>query len=62
MKTTECFREFGSGAALARALNLSRQAIYRWGDEPPPLQQYRIEELTNGKLKRSAHKGMGKRR
>jgi hypothetical protein len=35
---------------LARALDLSRQAIHKWPDEIPELYQYKLHHLTGGKL------------
>ena len=35
----------------AYALGLSTQAIYLWGDIVPEKTAYRIETITNGKLK-----------
>jgi len=52
MKTKEAIKHYGSVPALAAALGLtSRQAIYYWGEYPPPGRQYQIEILTNGALR-----------
>jgi DNA-binding transcriptional regulator YdaS (Cro superfamily) len=53
MRTTEVVKHFGTKAAIARALGITRQSLSQWGDFPPQLAQYRLEELTNGELKRS---------
>jgi DNA-binding transcriptional regulator YdaS (Cro superfamily) len=53
MRTTEVVNHFGTKAAIARALGITRQSLSQWGEFPPQLAQYRLEELTNGKLKRS---------
>lgn len=41
---------FGSRAALARALGVTRSAIYQWSEIPEP-RAYQIEVLTKGKIK-----------
>lgn len=51
MKTSEAVAWFGSVRGLAQALGLTEQAVYLWGDYPPPLRQYEIEELTGSELK-----------
>jgi hypothetical protein len=52
MKTKEAIQHYGSVPALAFALGLtSRQAVYYWGEYPPPGRQYQIEILTNGLLR-----------
>jgi hypothetical protein len=39
-------------SALARALGLKQNGIYSWeGDSMPPIQQIRLEALTDGKLR-----------
>lgn len=45
MTTSEAIREFGSVRKLAAALDLSVQAIYKWGEEVPPLRAYQIRDL-----------------
>lgn len=51
MTTSEAISHYGSIRALAVALDVWPHTIYKWGDKPPELQQYRIERLTNGALK-----------
>lgn len=52
MRTKEAIQHYGSVPALAAALGLtSRQAVYYWGEFPPPGRQYQIEILTNGTLR-----------
>jgi DNA-binding transcriptional regulator YdaS (Cro superfamily) len=53
MRTTEVVKHFGTKAAIARALGITRQSLSQWSEFPPQLAQYRLEELTNGELKRS---------
>jgi hypothetical protein len=60
MKTSEAVARFGSVRGLAEALGVTEQAIYLWGEYPPALRQYEIEELTRGKLK--AERSSGKRK
>ena len=45
MKSDEAIERFGSVADLARALGLSVQAIYKWGEEVPPLRAYQIRDI-----------------
>ena len=53
MTVEEVLNYFGSGAEVGRALNLCRTTLntWRWRGYIPLLQQYRIQELTNGDLK-----------
>lgn len=51
MKTSEAVARFGSVRSLAQALGLTEQAVYLWGEYPPQLRQYELEELTGGELK-----------
>ena len=45
MKKLDLIRAAGSGYALAKILGISPQAVNKWPDEVPALQQYRIKEL-----------------
>ena len=45
MKTAEAIKHFGSIRKLAEALGLSVQAVYRWGEDVPPLRVYQIKDL-----------------
>lgn len=45
MKTSEAIATFGSTRKLAERLGLSVQAIYKWGEEVPPLRAYQLREL-----------------
>ena len=54
MNLTDALKHYKTRTALAAALGITRQAITRWGvTGVPRLQQYRIEELTRGKVKRN---------
>lgn len=53
MRTLEVVKHYGTKAAIARALGITRQSLSQWGEFPPQLAQYKLEELTNGELKRS---------
>jgi DNA-binding transcriptional regulator Cro len=54
MDLKDAVKHFGSQNQLAKALGIARQNITRWvNDGIPPLQQYRLEEITQGKLKRN---------
>ena len=51
MKTKQAIKRFGSAAALARALGISRQSVHDWGDTVPEGRAYQLEVLTEGALK-----------
>lgn len=50
MKTEDVIAHFGSVARAAKVLNLSRLAIYKWGEDVPPSRQYELEVKTAGVL------------
>lgn len=54
MKTKEAIEKFGGTKALADALGLWPQAIYKWGEDVPELRRYQIEEIET---KKKAQKG-----
>ena len=51
MKTKDAIKRFGGVAALAKALSITPEAIYQWGDKVPVLRAYQIEVLSRGELK-----------
>jgi DNA-binding transcriptional regulator YdaS (Cro superfamily) len=51
MRTEDAIQHFGSAAALARTLGISRQSVHDWGDVVPEGRAYQIEILTDGALK-----------
>jgi transcriptional repressor of cell division inhibition gene dicB len=51
MRKKAVIKKFGSAAALARALGITRQSVHDWPDEIPEGRQYQLEILTNGELK-----------
>lgn len=51
MKKKDVLEYFGNVAKTARALKISVQAVYKWGDEIPETMQFKIQVLTKGKLK-----------
>lgn len=51
MKKADVIEYFGGIPQTAKALGLSRQSVYLWGDDVPELRAYQIESLTQGKLK-----------
>ena len=54
MKFEDALKHYGSRNRIAKALGCTRQNITRWAfDGIPLVQQYRLEELTGGKLKRT---------
>jgi len=60
MDKTKIIRHFGGVAATAGALGISRNAVYKWGEEVPMLRQYQIEKLTNGEFRAEAVLARGK--
>ncbi|MER2492339.1 Cro/CI family transcriptional regulator [Catenovulum sediminis] len=51
MKKSDAIAYFGTQKKLADALGISQPAVAYWGEEVPQLQAYRLEKITNGKLK-----------
>jgi len=51
MKTKDAIEHFGSEAAVARALEISRQAVDQWGELVPILTAIEIQRITKDKLK-----------
>lgn len=50
MTKTQAIQHFGSVSALAKALNVTYEAVRQWGGVPE-LRQYQIERITQGALK-----------
>jgi len=53
MTKTQALAHFKNNvSALTRALGLKQNALYSWeGDSMPPIQQIRLEAITNGVLR-----------
>lgn len=51
MTKQQAIKWAGSATNLARVLGLTDGAVSQWGREPPLLQQYRIQSLSDNKLK-----------
>jgi len=53
MTKTQALAHFNNNvSALTRALGLKQNALYSWeGDSMPPIQQIRLEAITNGVLR-----------
>ena len=51
MKTTEAIQHYGSIRKLARALDITRQAVQCWGEYPPRGSQCELQIITDGVLK-----------
>lgn len=53
MTKTEALAYYDNNvSALTRALGLRQNAVYSWeGDTMPPIQQIRLEAITNGALR-----------
>lgn len=50
MEKQRAIEHYGSAPALSRALGISRQAVYQWGDIVPEKQAMRLERITGGTL------------
>ncbi len=50
MKKSKAIEYYGGGSALARALNISKQAVSKWPDIVPIKQALALERKTGGKL------------
>lgn len=51
MKTSDAIATLGGVQKLARLLNCTRVAIYKWGEDVPETRQYELEVKTGGLLK-----------
>lgn len=51
MTKKDVIKWFGSEKAVADALGLWPQAVYKWPEQIPKLRQFQIERLTKGELK-----------
>ena len=51
MLTATAIEHYGTQAALARALNVTRSAINQWGEIVPQGAAYKLQALTEGVLK-----------
>ncbi len=48
MTKKEAIAQFGSIANLAKALDISVQAVHKWGDYVPPLRVHHIRQVIGG--------------
>ncbi len=51
MKKADVIEHFGSEAATAEALEISRQAVNKWPDPIPEGAAYKAQAVSKGKLK-----------
>lgn len=51
MRKTDVLTFFGSVSNVAKAINVSSQAVSLWGDVVPEGSAYKIQVKTKGKLK-----------
>lgn len=51
MTTKQALKYFKGIKHLAAALGVWPQAVYKWGKYPPIKWQFKIHEITKGKLK-----------
>ena len=57
MKTQDVFEYFVTKKNLAAKLGYTAQAFYKWGEYPPEMVQYKLEAITEGRLKRTPGTG-----
>jgi hypothetical protein len=57
MKTQDVFEYFVTKKNLASKLGYTAQAFYNWGEYPPEMVQYKLETITEGRLKRTPGTG-----
>jgi transcriptional repressor of cell division inhibition gene dicB len=50
MLKTDVITHFGSPAATARALGITKSAVSQWGDNIPERMAYRVQTVTDGVL------------
>jgi hypothetical protein len=51
MNKKDVIKHFGSQSNTARALDISRQAVHKWGELIPLDEAIEVEALSGGKLK-----------
>jgi hypothetical protein len=51
MLTRDVLSYYGGPTAAARAVNITRAAVYQWGDLVPALTALKFERASKGKLK-----------
>lgn len=51
MRKSDVIKFFGSVANVAKAINISSQAVSLWGEVVPESSAYKIQVKTKGKLK-----------
>jgi len=51
MRTDEAIKHFGGVRELARVLETSTQAIYKWGKRVPRGRAFELQVITGGKLR-----------
>ena len=51
MKKEVVLKHFGTMEKVATALGISVPAVSQWGEVIPEKNAYRLQEITNGKLK-----------
>jgi len=50
MKKSDVLKFFGSVKLVAKALDISTQSVYAWGNHVPASSAYKLEVVTGGKL------------
>jgi len=50
MKKKDAIKHFKSGAAVARRLNISRQAVHKWPEVVPLQYVWELRQASGGKL------------
>ena len=51
MKTSDVVKFYGTKSQIARALEVSRQAVSEWGDVVPESSAWKLEALSAGALR-----------
>ena len=51
MDKHKVIRHFGTKAKVAKALNISWEAVHKWPDKIPMRRAFELEIITDGKLK-----------
>ena len=55
MKTSQALKHYGSKAAIASALGITRQAVHQWPATVPFGYAYVIDALTHGQVPLGLH-------
>jgi len=62
MRTIDAVQYFDGRRALAERLGITTQAVAKWGDSVPEGSAYKLQALTNGRLRVDPSVYLGRRR